>query len=90
MKQTAAMVMLVALAATLTVFGQAQSKWVHAGAGGKLQYTTDARGNRIMDFSHAGYKGGGVALPNVRVARTVKPVVGDNTPQIQAAIDEVS
>ena len=43
-----------------------------------------------MDFSHAGYKGGGVQIPDVRVARSVKPVAGDNTAHIQAAIDEVS
>jgi hypothetical protein len=43
-----------------------------------------------MDFSHAGYKGGGVRIPDVRVARTVKATTGDNTAQIQAAIDEVS
>ncbi len=66
------------------------SKWVYPDAKGRLQYTTDARGNRIMDFSHAGYKGGGVRIPDVRVAQTVKPVAGDNTAQIQAAIDEVS
>ena len=38
----------------------ARSKWVYPDANGRLQYTADARGNRIMDFSHAGYKGGGV------------------------------
>jgi hypothetical protein len=43
-----------------------------------------------MDFSHAGYKGGGVALPSARAARTLRPVAGDSTAQIQAAIDEVS
>ena len=69
---------------------QGRSKWVYPDAKGRLQYTADARGNRIMDFSHAGYKGGGVRIPDVRVARTVKPVAGDNTAQIQAAIDEVS
>ena len=30
-----------------------------------------------MDFSHAGYKGGGVRIPDVGVARTVKPAAGD-------------
>ena len=59
-------------------------------ANGRLQYAADARGNRIMDFSHAGYKGGGVRIPDVRVARTVRPAAGDNTTHIQAAIDEVS
>ncbi len=67
-----------------------RSKWVYPDAKGRLQYTADARGNRIMDFSHAGYKGGGVRIPDIRVVRTVKAITGDNTPQIQAAIDEVS
>jgi hypothetical protein len=66
------------------------SKWVYPDTKGRLQYTADARGNRIMDFSHAGYKGGGVRIPDVRVVRTVKAITGDNTAQIQAAIDEVS
>jgi hypothetical protein len=69
---------------------QGRSMWVYPDANGRLQYTTDARGNRIMDFSHAGYKGGGVRIPDVRVARSVKPVPGDNTAHIQAAIDDVS
>jgi hypothetical protein len=66
------------------------SKWVYPGPDQRLRYATDARGNRIMDFSFAGYKGGGVALPVVRVERTVAPVPGDNTTRIQAVIDEVS
>ena len=70
--------------------GEGGSKWVYTGADGKLRYATDARGNRIMDFSHAGYKGGGVPLPQVRVARTVRPSPGDNTAVIQAALDAVS
>jgi hypothetical protein len=69
---------------------QGTSKWVYPDAKGRLQYTADARGNRIMDFSHAGYEGGGVRIPDVGIARAVKPAAGDNTPQIQAAIDEVS
>lgn len=69
---------------------QGKSKWVYFGEDHRLQYGTDARGNRVMDFSHAGYKGGGVAIPTVRVARTLGPTRGDNTARIQAAIDEVS
>jgi hypothetical protein len=65
------------------------SKWVSIRSG-RLVYATDARGNRIMDFSFAGYQGGGVRLPTVRVVRTLKPVAGDNTTHIQAAIDEVA
>ena len=67
-----------------------RSKWVYPAADGSLQYAIDARGNRIMDFSHAGYNGGGVRIPDVRVVRTVKSIAGDNTPNIQSAIDEVA
>jgi hypothetical protein len=72
------------------LFAQNTSSWVFAGPDGKLQYRTDSQGNRIMDFSFAGYKGGGVALPTVAVAQTVSPITGDNTAQIQAAIDTVA
>src|SRR4029077_13807008 len=67
----------------------ATSAWVSMGAC-HLQYKYDSQGNRIMDYSYAGYKGGGVALPNVPVAVTVTPVAGDSTANIQAAINTVS
>jgi hypothetical protein len=67
------------------------SEWVYPGPKGKLVYRTTPAGDRIMDFSHAGYMGGGVALPTVPVKRTVKPSGGeDDAAAIQAAIDEVS
>jgi hypothetical protein len=66
------------------------STWVSVGPDGRLHYGADERGNRLIDFSFAGYKGGGVRLPDVRVARRVKPIAGDNTSHLQAAIDEVS
>src|SRR4051812_8828912 len=37
---------------------------VTVGADGKLAYTYDTNGDRIMDFSECGYGGGGVAIPN--------------------------
>jgi hypothetical protein len=80
----------VALLGLVMSSAQGKSRWVYVGADHQLHYGTDARGNRIMDFSHAGYRGGGVPLPTIRAVRTVKPVAGDNTAQIQAAIDEVS
>jgi hypothetical protein len=44
-----------------------------------------------MDFSDAGYRGGGVALPDVPVTVTVKPTGGDDdTAAIQTAIDQVA
>ncbi|WPU94342.1 discoidin domain-containing protein [Mucilaginibacter sabulilitoris] len=68
-----------------------ESQWVYRGKDGKLTYKTTPAGDKIMDFSHAGYSGGGVALPVVPVKRVVKPSGGnDDTPLIQKAIDEVA
>lgn len=63
---------------------------VYPGTDGKLVYVADSLGNKIPDFSNAGYKGGGVALPYVATKETVWPVNGDNSANIQAAIDRVS
>lgn len=62
----------------------------YPGVDGKLVYTPDSLGNKIPDFSHAGYKGGGAAIPYVPAKVTVWPVVGDCSAVIQAAIDKVS
>lgn len=70
--------------------GAQTSAWVYFGDDKRLHYATDARGNRIMDFSYAGYAGGGVKLPNVRTRIDVPPSGGDDTAAIQAAIDAVS
>ncbi|MCX7009456.1 MAG: hypothetical protein NTY53_19805 [Kiritimatiellaeota bacterium] len=64
--------------------------WVRVGADGKLIYRADARGNRIPDFSNVGYRGGGVALPDVPVKVTVEPGEGDAGARIQAALDQVA
>ncbi|WP_162915436.1 discoidin domain-containing protein [Paraflavitalea soli] len=69
---------------------QNKSSWVYPGKNGKLVYKTTPSGDRIMDFSQAGYRGGGVALPTVPVKRMVKPSGKDDTELIQAAINEVS
>lgn len=67
------------------------SQWVHPGPDGKLVYKTTPAGDRIMNFSYAGYMGGGVALPTVAVKRTVQPTNSDDDSKtIQAAIDEVA
>ena len=57
---------------------------------GKLQYTPDGQGNRIPDFSYAGYKSGNEAIPDVAVKVTVPFKTGDATDRIQSAIDYVS
>jgi len=66
-----------------------ESEIVRTGVGGRLAYVVDAEGNRVPDFSRAGYRGGGVPLPEVPTVRTVEPVDGDDTASIQAAIDAV-
>ncbi|MCC9135562.1 DUF6298 domain-containing protein [Pontibacter silvestris] len=42
-----------------------------------------------IDFSHAGYGGGGIAIPNVPAVISVNPTGGDDTHLLQAAIDYV-
>ena len=83
--------LVVGLAASAIAGGLARSEWVYPGPDGKLVYKTTPAGDRIMDFSHAGYLGGGVPLPMVVVKRTVKPSgSNDQTAAIQAALDEVA
>jgi len=65
-------------------------EWVFYGSNGKLQYKTTEKGDKIMDFSHAGYRGGGVAIPDVAAKITVKPSGNDDTQTIQEAIHKVS
>ena len=65
------------------------SQWVWPGPDGTLDYRETDRGDRIPDFSNAGYGGGGVALPEVPVALTLEPEPGDDTARIQAAIDRL-
>ncbi|MDO8538999.1 MAG: hypothetical protein Q7S40_01050 [Opitutaceae bacterium] len=65
------------------------STLVTVDASGRLTFPADANGNRIPDFSHAGYRGGGVPLPVVPIVRTLAPAAGDQTARIQAALDEV-
>lgn len=43
-----------------------------------------------IDFSHAGYRGGGVALPILPATVVVEPAPGDDGERIMAAIDLVS
>jgi hypothetical protein len=63
---------------------------VYPGIDNKLVYIADEQGNTIIDSSHAGYGGGGAAIPTVPVRETIWPVAGDNTENIQAAINKVA
>jgi Pectate lyase superfamily protein len=75
----------------------ATSQWVYVDSDGGLAYKATSHGDRIMDFSQAGYMGGGVALPTVPAQKTVSPAglspdggAMDDTSAIQAAIDAVA
>ena len=68
----------------------AQSEWVRPSPGGKLAYKSLPGGDRIIDFSHAGYGGGGVKLPVVPVVKTIAPSGGDDSAVIQSAIDALA
>ena len=68
----------------------ARSQWVYLDHSGKLFYRHFKTGERIIDFSYAGYMGGGVTIPAVPVKKTVSPSGHDDTAAIQSAIDEVS
>jgi len=67
-----------------------ESKIIYRDNSGNLVYVSDAEGNRIPDFSHAGYQGGGVPIPDIPVVKTISPIEGDNTTHIQNALFEMS
>lgn len=86
MKKQLTFYLLVSLFAS-SISAQWQSDLVKQNADGTLTYEADADGFIIPDFSHAGYKGGGVEIPDIPVVKTIDPVSGDNTQHIQDAID---
>lgn len=57
--------------------------------GDRLTYYTDHEGNRIPDFSHAGYRNGEAELPYYPVKISVEPQPGDDTNRIKGAISFV-
>lgn len=70
--------------------GGATTKWAHVDTTGRLAYATLPTGERLLDFSNAGYGGGGVAIPRLPVKQNVAPSGADDTSAIQSAIDAVS
>lgn len=67
-----------------------QSQCVYINDKNELIYIPDAEGNTIPDFSRVGYHHGNRSFPQYPVTKVLKPVNGDNWPQIQHAIDELS
>jgi len=64
--------------------------WVHFSSNGTLVYNSDDLGNHLIDYSYAGYEGGGVALPaNQAVKTNLTALSGDNKTAIQNAINYV-
>ena len=66
---------------------QVISEWAFGGPDHRLAYRFDERGDRLMDFSSAGYRGGGVAAPSLAIGQRLLPAAGDSTSRIQAALD---
>lgn len=67
-----------------------ENPWVSLDSSGRLVYRSLPRGDHIMDFSYAGYMGGGIPLPRVPAVQTVAPSGSDDSAAIQRAIDQVS
>ncbi len=81
---------LILISAQLATAQSWHSSLVAPDSAGRLTYVRDSEGNRIPDFSYAGYKNGLVPIPDVSVVKTISPLAGDNTAHIQAAIDEAA
>ena len=58
--------------------------------GGKIVYATNAKSDRIPDYSYCGYMASNQAIPNVPVKVVVPVKPGDATLRIQAALDYVA
>ena len=75
---------------TNPVFTQSwQSDRVQMDESGALSYSIDAEGNRIPDFSYAGYRNNEADIPFIQTVLTISPIAGDNTVHIQNAINTI-
>ncbi len=63
---------------------------ISLGPDGRLIYDVDKQGNRVPDFSSAGYAGNEFPIPEAPVRVRVSPRSGDETARIQAALDYVA
>ncbi len=57
---------------------------------GKIEYATDQRGNRLLDYSSCGYRNSNAPIPDVANVVYVDCRPGDNSTRIQKAIDYVA
>lgn len=77
------------LSSSLTIFGQA-STLVSIDEKEKLYYNADPKGNTIPDFSGVGYLNSDSVIPEVPVTIIIDSVAGDNTLNIQSAINNLA
>ena len=81
--------LLILLFIPVAVYALQEGEAVRMGDTGRLVYEEDAMGNRVPDFSSAGYAGGGVSLPVAPVHVVIAPGENDRA-RIQAALDFVA
>src|SRR4051794_15518126 len=74
----------------LSVLAAEKEQPLIAEANHKLVYRTESNGDRVPDFSYAGYRAGEVAISDVPIRVVVSPIAGDNTARVQAAIDYIA
>ncbi len=60
------------------------------GSGDGLKYQTYDDGDRVPDFSYAGFAAGRSELPDVPIRIVVEPADGDDGGRIQRAIDDIA
>jgi hypothetical protein len=73
-------------------YPQSQSKLILVADNSKITYIPyTGKGDILPDFSYCGYKGGGIAIPDVKTAAILHaPSGGDDFPVIQSLIDSVA
>lgn len=85
-----AAVLVVAALAGAAPAADFSKRFVAAGPDGRLVYEIGPRGDRMPDYSHAGYGAGGVPLPAIPTRVVVALVAGDATAMIQRSLDHVA
>ena len=80
MKKNLLKILMIFIAGASVITAQSwQSEIVYLDENENLVYESDDEGNRIADFSFAGYKNGNEEIPFVPIVKTISPVEGDNT-----------
>jgi hypothetical protein len=66
---------------------ETQTRWLETDDGGRLANGVDSNGNRIPDFSLAGYANGDACIPDASVTTTLEPsATDDDGPRITSAL----